>query len=396
MDKKKPMKKGVKALIIIASILAAIIISGVLFVVFNPRAKFLVGIARFAIEELNDSSFIGYNLDIMELCREYANGDIEFNGDLIASDIEGFGYTSSALIHGVRSFDKKQMSVKADAKVLFVDVGEVDVYAVDKTMYMIVPSLQNLAYSLTTEANLYPKAPMLNGNLSGEWFADNMGNFIEFANDIEIDKTGEKLVDDDGTVSYEYDITIPTGKGEFIWQLLGMEVPEENIEFSMYITRGCKIRRISTDIDSLIPDASVVVDGTSMGNVILTMKLPDNEKATVMLVKRGDYLYSNCIDVAFQYDTKDGNVYTGNGAVVYGKNDNGYDIQVKRLKAYKDDALIGQAYINGRVTTTHIDNDPISDTPIPLDSIKNYEWEELRDNMDQFLKDVTEDVKEKI
>ena len=396
MDKKKPMKKGIKALIIIASILAAIIISGVLFVVFNPRAKFLVGIARFAIEELNDSSFIGYNLDIMELCREYANGDIEFNGDLIASDIEGFGYTSSALIHGVRCFDRKQMSVKADAKVLFVDVGEVDFYAVDKTMYMIVPSLQNLAYSLTTEANLYPKAPMLNGNLSGEWFADNMGNFIEFANDIEIDKTGEELVDDDGTVSYEYFITIPTGKGEFIWQLLGMEVPSENIQFSMYITRGCKIRRISTDIDSLIPDASVVVDGTSMGNVILTMKLPDNEKATVMLVKRGDYLYSNCIDVAFQYDTKDGIVYTGNGAVVYGKNDNGYDIQVKRLKAYKDGALIGQAYINGRVTTTNVEYEPISDAPIPLDSIKNYEWEELRDNMDQFLKDVTEDVKEKI
>ena len=59
------MKKGVKALIIIASIFAAIIISSLLFAVFNPRVKFLVGIARFAVEELNDSSFIGYNLDIM-------------------------------------------------------------------------------------------------------------------------------------------------------------------------------------------------------------------------------------------------------------------------------------------------------------------------------------------
>ncbi len=396
MKEKKPMKKGIKALIIIASIFAAIIISSFLFAVFNPRVKFLVGIARFAVEELNDSSFIGYNLDIMELCRDYANGDIEFDGDLIASDIEGFGYTSSAVIHGVRCFDKKQMSVKADAKVLFVDVGEVDFYAVDKTMYLIVPSLQNLAYSLTSDADLYPKAPMLNGNLSGEWFADNMGNFIEFANDIEIEETGEKLVDDDGTVSYEYAITIPTGKGEFIWQLLGMEVPKENIEFSMYITRGCKIRRINMDIDNVLPDAFVTVDGVSMGNVTLTKKLPDNEKVTVLLVKRGDYLYSNCIDVAFQYDTKDGNVYTGNGAVVYGKNNDGYDIQVKRLKAYKDGALIGQAYINGRVTTTNIEYEPISDAPIPLDSIKNYEWEELRDNMDQFLKDVTEDVKEKI
>lgn len=396
MKEKKPMKKGIKALIIIACILAAIIVSGTVFVMLNPRAKFLAGITRFAVEELNNSNFIGYNLDVMELCRDYVNGDIEFNGDLIASDIEGFGYTSSAIIHGVRSFDKKQMSVKADAKVLFIDVGEVDVYAVDKTMYMIVPSLENLAYSLTTDADLYAKAPMLNGNLDPSWFRENMSNFIEFANDIDIEESGEKLVDEDGTVSYEYLIKIPKGKGEFIWHLLGMEAPDEDMGLSMYITRGCKIRRISVDIDSIIPDASAIVDGVHMGNVILTMKLPDNEKATVTLVKRGDYLYSNCIDVAFQYDTKDGNIYTGNGVIVYGKNDNGYDIQVKRLKAYKDEALIGQAYINGRVTTTNIDYEPTSDAPIPLDSIKNYEWEELRDNMDQFLKDVTEDVKEKI
>lgn len=396
MNKKRPMKKGTKALIIIAGILAAIIISGFLVVSFNSRAKYLMSVVRLATETLNDSGFIAYNLDLMEICRDYADGDVEFNGDLIASDIEGFGYTSSAVIHGVRSFEKKQMSVKADAKVLFVNVGEVDFYAVDKTMYVIVPSLKNLAYSLTTDADLYWKAPKLNGNLDAAWFRENAANFIEFAGDIEMEESGVELVDDDGTVSTEYLIKIPKGKGEFIWELLGMDIPDHDIDLSMYITRGCKIRRVSLDIDSIIPDASITIDGLSLGNVTLTKKLPDNEDITVTIVKRGDYLYSNCVDIGFTYNTKDGVKYTGNGSLVYSKADKGYDIQLKRMKAYKDGALIGQVYANGNIFSTSIDYEPVSDSPIPLDSIKNYEWEELRDNMDQFLQDVMEDVKEKI
>lgn len=390
------MKKGIKALIIIISIIAAILIGGLLFVLFNPRAKFLAGITRFAVETLNDNDYIGYNLDVMELCRDYVNGDIEFSGDVIAGDIKGFGYTSSARIQGVRSFSMKQMSVNADAKVLFINVGEVDVFAKDKTMYMIVPSFDNLAYSLTTDADLFYKAPMLNGNLDAAWFKDNIGNFIEFANDIDIRESGQVLEDDDGTISTEYLITIPKGEGEFIWELLGMDVPTEDINLSMYITRGCKIRRVSLDISNVLPDSTLTVDGTSMGNVILEERLPDNEKLTVYLIKRGDYRYSNCVDIEMVYNSRDGKVYTGDGGIVYEKGSNGYDVQVKRLKFYEDETLIGQVYFNGNVHPTMCVTEPVSTATVPLDSIKNYSWEELRDNFDSFINDVTEDVKSKL
>ena len=390
------MKKGVKVLIVILSIIAVLIIGSLLFVIFNPRAKFLAGITRFATGTLSDNDYIGYNLDVMELCREYANGDIEFSGEVIASDIKGFGYTSSAKVHGQRSFDMKELSGTADAKVLFVDVGEVDFYAKDKTMYMIVPSFDNLAYSLTSDADLFYKAPMLNGNLDFAWFKDNISNFIDFANDIDIRESGQTLEDDDGTFSTEYLITIPKGEGGFIWELLGMDVPTEDINLSMYITRSCKIRRISMDISNILPDTRVIVDGTSMGTVIFEKDLPENEKVTVVLIKRGDYKFSNCIDVAMAYNSRDGKVYKGDGILVYEKGDNGYDIQAKRLKFYEDDALIGQMYFNGNVHPTKIETPPVSTAPIPLDSIKNYSWEELRDNFESFINDVTEDVKSKI
>ncbi len=390
------MKKGIKVLIIILSIIVALLIGGLLFVLLNPRAKFLAGVTRFAIETLNDNEYIGYNLDVMELCRDYVNGDIDFSGDVIAGDIKGFGYTSSAKIHGLRSFEMKQMSVKADAKVLFVDVGEVDVFARDKTFYMIVPSFDNLSYSLTTDAELFFKAPMLNGNLDLSWFRDNIGNFIDFASDIDIKESGQTMQDDDGTVSTEYLITIPKGKGEFIWELLGMDIPTEDINLSMYITRACKIRRISLDISDIVPDSYLTVDGTSMGNVIFEKRLPDNEKVTVFLTKRGDYRYSNYIDIGLFYNSRDGKVYRGDGVLAYEKGSNGYDVQVKRLKFYEDETLIGQVYFNGNVHTTKCETEPVSTATIPLDSIKNYSWEELRDNFDSFINDVTEDIKSKI
>lgn len=390
------MKKGIKILITILSILVALIIGSIVFILVNPRAKFLAGTTRFAIETLPDSYFIIYNLDLMEIFRDYMDGDIEFSGDVIAGDIEGFGYTSSAKVHGVRSFDMKELGGVADAKVLFLDVGEVDIYARDKTMYMVVPSFDNLAYSLTTNTDLFWKAPQLNGNLDIEWFTSNAGNFIEFANDMDIEKSGNVLIDEDGTKSDEYLITIPEGKGEFIWELLGMDIPDHDINLSMYITRGCKFRRITIDIGNIVENTVLTVDGLSMGTVITETALPDNEKLTVHMTRRGDYLYASYIDVDFEYDTKDGIKYTGNGVLAYDKTDNGYDIQVKRFKCYKGESLLGQFYFDGNVHTTKVEVPPTSTATIPLESIKNYEWEELRDNFQGFVDDVMEDVKAKL
>ncbi len=390
------MKKGIKVLITILSILVALVIGSIIFILVNPRAKFLAGTTRFAIETLPNSYFIIYNLDLMEIFRDYMDGDIEFSGDVIAGDIEGFGYTSSAKVHGVRSFDMKELGATADAKVLFLDVGEVDLYARDKTVYMIVPSFDNLAYSLTTNTDLFWKAPQLNGNLDIEWFTSNIGNFIEFANDMDIEKSGNVLTDEDGTTSDEYLITIPEGKGVFIWELLGMDIPDHDIRLSMYMTRGCKFRRITIDIGNIVENTVLTVDGLNMGTVITETALPDNEKLTVVLTRRGDYLYASYIDVNFLYETKDGTNYTGNGVLAYDKTDNGYDIVLKRFKFYKGEALLGQLFFDGNVHTTKVTTPPTSTATIPLESIKNYEWEELRDNFQGFVDDVMEDVKAKL
>ncbi|MCR4611643.1 MAG: hypothetical protein K5644_07070 [Lachnospiraceae bacterium] len=390
------MKKGIKVLIIIASVIVVLTVGMLVAAAVNPRVKFLTAVTRFATETLQDPNFIIYDLDFMGICRDYMDGDIEFEGDVIAGDIQEFGYTSSAKVHGVRSFAMKELGAEAAAKVLFIDVGEVDFYAKDKTLYMMIPSFDNLAYSLTTNTDLFMKAPMLNDNLSLKWFKDNIGNFIEFANDIDIRKSGEVLEDENGTISDEFLITIPQGKGEFIWQFLGMDVPDYDINLSMYITRGCQMRRVKVDLGNVVENTVLTVDGTSMGLCILETTLPDNEKTTLLLNRRGDYRYASCIDILGFYNTKDNEVYKLNGVLVYDEAEVGYDVKLKRMKLFKDDELIGQMYFDGNVHTTKITVPPTSTAPIPLDSVKNYEWEELRDNFQGVKDDVMEDVKEKL
>ena len=390
------MKKALKPLIIILSIIVALIAGTIILVSVNPRVKFLASVVRFTAETLPDSGFLLYDLDIMGVCRDYADGDIEFEGDVIAGDIEGFGYTSSAKVHGVRSFNMREVGAIAMSKVLFIDVGEVDVYAKDNTVYMIVPSFDNLAYSLTVNTDLFMKAPMLNGNLDVDWFTDNAGNFIEFSNDIDIEKTGNVYTDDDGTKSDEFKMIIPEGKGEFIWELLGLDMPDHDIELSMYITPACKTNRIVVDISYLVENTVVTIEGEDMGTCIVEKLLPDNESTTMIIKKRGDYLYANYLDVGGVYNTKDGNVYSATGVIAYDKVDVGYDIQVKRLKAFKDGDLIGEMYFDGNVHTTKVDTEPTSTATLPLDAIKNYSWEELRDNAQGIIDEIMEDVKAKL
>ena len=46
----------------------------------NPRARMLLSVIYFMQDTLKDPAYIAYHIDIMELCQDYFNGDISFEG----------------------------------------------------------------------------------------------------------------------------------------------------------------------------------------------------------------------------------------------------------------------------------------------------------------------------
>lgn len=54
----------------------------------NPRARMLLSVIYFMQDTLKDPAYIAYHIDIMELCQDYFNGDISFEGKAYLNDIK--------------------------------------------------------------------------------------------------------------------------------------------------------------------------------------------------------------------------------------------------------------------------------------------------------------------
>lgn len=88
----------------------------------------LLSVIYFMQDTLKDPAYIAYHIDIMELCQDYFNGDISFEGKAYLNDIKNFKYSSSMDISGERSFAQKKLSIISDMDVLTLNVGEMDFY----------------------------------------------------------------------------------------------------------------------------------------------------------------------------------------------------------------------------------------------------------------------------
>ena len=91
--KKKPLRR---CGIFFACLLFLFLCSFV-YISKNPRARMLLSVIYFMQDTLKDPAYIAYHIDIMELCQDYFNGDISFEGKAYLNDIKNFKYS---LVHG--------------------------------------------------------------------------------------------------------------------------------------------------------------------------------------------------------------------------------------------------------------------------------------------------------
>ena len=258
--KKKPLRR---CGIFFACLLFLFLCSFV-YISKNPRARMLLSVIYFMQNTLKDPAYIAYHIDIMELCQDYFNGDISFEGKAYLNDIKNFKFSSSMDISGERSFAQKKLSIISDMDVLTLNVGEMDFYMNPNTVYFMVPMLDNLSYAMTTSNTYFKKAPELTHDIDQEWFHDNFSNIIELTRQIQIEETGKTRTDSDDVKSHEYLVTIPEGSGGFIWELLGMDTPDYDIRVSLYLTDLCRMSRMEVDLSDITEGASMIIDGTDV------------------------------------------------------------------------------------------------------------------------------------
>lgn len=366
----------------------------------NPRLKILISTIRFSRETLNNPSYIAYQVDLMELCRDYMNGDTVLRGNALINDVKKIRNTLNMEITGERSFSQRKAAYQANLSVLILPVGDFELYAENKDLYMIVPMLDNLSYAFDTGIQMFWKAPELTSNLNAAWFQENRDNILNFTKQIEVVPNGQ-IISDPHCTSIGYRVTIPQGCGMFIWEFLGMEAPTHPVIFDLYLTPGCQVRRIEIDLtetlrDSSLETAVLTVDGTDCDTAILTATLPDNEKLTVTTVRNGDIISVNTVQMDTVYETFQGDQYTTDSSISWTSDEKQTDFQIHDLTIRRNEELLASCYFDGSVEKSSFTEDVFRNAPGNLYSIDKILWRALRGDVEGFFQSVTTEILERM
>ena len=389
-------KKAIRTLGILFVCLLILFFGSFTYISRNPRMKMFFSTVYFMQHTLKNPAYIAYHIDIMELCQDYFNGDTSFEGKVYINDVKNFNYSSSMDISGERSFAQKKLSSLSNMDVLTLNVGEMDFYMNTNTVYFFVPMLDNLSYAMTTSNTFFKKAPELTHDINQEWFHDNFSNIVELTKQIQIEETGKTRTDDDGVKSREYLVTIPKGCGGFIWELLGMDTPDYDINVSIYLTDFCQMSRLEVDLSDITEGASMVIDGTDVGTCILSYELPNGERMTLTYIRNPDvtqvnFLYMDCL-----YETNSGDNFTASGYITTKPDENGCEINVKNLSVKQGEQLLGTFSFVGSITKEKNLPDIFRNATLDSPDMEHIDWQTVRNDTEGFVQDVIDEAKKRL
>lgn len=381
-----------------------IILVAVFMVLFaalrNPRVLMLISTLRFSTETLNNPSYIAYQVDLMELCREYLNADTTLSGKALLDESPGINSSMSMDVTGERSFSQKKFSCIADLSVLALDMGNFEFYAEDRMFYMAVPMLDDLAYAFDTGINLFAKAPDLTSDLDAAWFQRNRQNIVDLVGDIRVEKV-EDVIEDGVVKSKGYLVTIPEGSGLFIWELLGIDPPDRDVRSTIYLTPFGQVRRVVIDLTEALKDspaesAILTIDGTDCGTAILSLSLPENESLSITAIRNGKLNTINTIDYSTVYHSNTGQDLCSSGSFSWEDTENGVSIKLHNSELTKDEETLISAYFEGEIKKEAIEGDVFRDAPEAMYAAAPILWSDLRGNADEFFKSVMDEIKERM
>ncbi len=387
------MKKKIRILILIIFTITLFIKSQL---DFNPSVRVLASVIDFSESTLSSHNYLAYGVDLKDLFRNYTNTDISYSGTVYIKKAKGFPYSVNGTISGERSVEQRKFSCQADLNVLVLNVGELDVYAEDDTVYLVAPMLGGLSYGFDTDEDLFKKAPNLNNDLNQEWFHNNKANIFNFVRNIQIERTDSIYVDEDGTQSNEYSITIPEGQGDFIWDLLGMDAPDHDIKCSLYLDKWNHTRKVVFDLSYKTEGAYIAIYGDNCSTMEIYSPLPDDESVTVTIKRNGETNYTNAFINNLTYTASNGDNYTidSNGYLNY--TDTGIKLELADIVVAHNGESLLEGYAKGRITTEENMGDVFENADADLSRVEVIDWSTIKNDTASFVDDVIEQARKNV
>lgn len=386
------MKKVIKkiALFFVLALLIFCIVFGVR-ASQNPRWRLLFSMVHFTEKTLKDPSYLLYEVDIMELIRDYLNADTSVKGDMAIYEVKNLGFSLTMEVDGIRSLPQKKMASFSRAEVLGIEAGTSEFCAEDETVYMSVPSM-NLAFAFPTGMEIFTRMPDLTSDINRQWFHDNAKNIIELTQQIGIEETGDYLRDTHGEKCKELLVTIPQGSAAFLWELLGMEMPEYDVKVSMYLNRKSHFRRMEIKLDHAMEGAALVIDGENAGTMLFYFDLPDGERMHMTITRLAER--KNTISIESIYDTNTDVHYNMYGTLTWTIQEEGFKVKIKGMEVRHGSEVLAKINFTGDVLHLTEEPDVFQNVSMNFRRARRLDWKSIRDDMDGFVKDMMDELKE--
>ena len=363
---------------------------------YNPSVRILASIVNFSESTLKSPDYLAYGIDLKDLFTNYTNSDIRYSGSTSIKKVQGFPYSISGSIYGERSFSQKKFSCKANLDVLVLKVGELDVYADNDTIYLVAPLLGGISYGFDTNNDLFTEAPNLTNDINREWFHKNKRNIYNFVKSIKIEDTKNVYVDEDGTKATEFAITIPEGEGDFIWELLGMEAPDHDINCSVFLDKYNKARKLVFDLSYRTKGAYIAVYGKNLSTLEIYKPLPDDELAVATVKRNGDTLYTNSFSSNLSYYTSNGDTFTIDNGILLNYTETGFKVEATNIVLARNDKTLAEGYVKGKISTVTDMKDVFEDAHANLSNVKIIDWNTIKNDTASFIDDVISQARENV
>ena len=363
---------------------------------FNPSIRILSSVINFSESTLNNPNYLAYGIDLKDLFRNYTNSDIRYSGSAYIKKVKDFPYSINGNIKGERSSEQKKFSCKADLNVVVLQVGELDVYAENDTVYLVAPLLGGISYGFDTGENLFIEAPNLNHDITREWFHDNKGNIYEFVNSIEINRTENVYVDEDGVKAEEFAIVIPQGEGDFIWELLGLTPPDHDIKCSIYLDKLNHTRKLVFDLSYKTKGAYLSIYGNHLNTVELYVPLPDEEYAVATIKRKGNVKYTNSYINNLTYHASNGDNYYLEHGVLLNYIENGIKIEMEDITVKQNDTVLAEGYVTGKIHTVENMGDVFENAGADLSEVNVIDWDTIKNDTASFVDDVIDQARKNV
>lgn len=377
--------------------LAVLVIAGIVCTVNllkKPEIRLLLAEKNFIENTSQDPAFLFYGLDPQELVKSYVNGDTQYEGQIRVSGMKDLNITVAFNYDARRSVSQHKADAHVDLEVLRFSLGSTDAYLDGQMLYLMAPKVFTEPFAIDTGLTLFQTFPEPEELVNTDWMKAHKKELKQIAKELTVTDTGEYTRGANGEKETErFRLDISAKAVEETADLLGLALLDEAKPMTIYLdlSQDNTIRRMDMEVpQELLPGATTTL--TLQGDTLQTLEWKqesDRANMTLVLERQEDASREIALQgsITWKQGMLAGKQHAFRGNAEWKEKSKGFHIALDHVVIEQDGETLVQ--IDGESELASWDG-IIEQPEENLDTVKVWELEELKKDMDDMLADAEE------